>query len=248
MGKIKLANLDVSRLHNAEFSSLIQRFFNDFSKTSLPIDTDTIFKTSFETIKSQLAIYNAGLDQVRTSEDSTKVVKADALRDADFKSLKNSLKPFRTSLHASELEAYTALHLLLSEYKGVENDSYEVQTTRLNNLLERLKSSTYKKHIDELGIERFVVRLTNSNTAFKEIFSKRSFETLQKPSYDVKKLRKELTESYRKLVNYVLALSQMTQEPFYTETLEVFNNGRKYFADTILSRRLSKKEEKKEAE
>lgn len=245
MEQIKLTNLDVARLYNAELSSLMERFFDDFSKTTLSLDTDAVFKTAYEEMKAQLTVYNTGLDQVRTSEDSTKVVKADALRDADFKAFKNSVKPFRTSLHASESEAYTALNLLLAEYKGVENDSYEVQTTRLANLIERLQSDLYKKHVRELGIGRFVTRLNESNAAFKEIFSKRSFDMLQKPTYDVKKLRKELTESYRKMVNYVLALAQMTQQPFYTETLEVLNNGRKYFSDTILARRTGKKEAKK---
>ncbi|MDO4228488.1 MAG: DUF6261 family protein [Capnocytophaga sp.] len=245
MEQIKLSNLDVARLHNAELSSLMERFFDDFSKKTLSLDTDAIFKTAYEEMKSQLAVYNTGLDQVRTNEDSNKVAKADALRGADFKALKNSVKPFRTSLQSAESEAYTALNILLSEYKGVENDSYEVQTTRLTNLVERLQSSAYTKHINELGIRRFVTRLAESNVAFKEIFSKRSFDMLQKTTYDVKKLRKELTESYRKLSNYVLSLAQMTKQPFYIETLDVLNNGRKYFADTILARRSGKKEAKK---
>ena len=245
MKGIKLTNLDVARLHNAELSSLVARFFDDFSKTTLSLEEDSIFKKAFEAIKEQVVIYNTALDQVRTNEESYKIENAEIIRKSDFKALRNALKPFQNTTVAAELEAYKALHILFLEYKDVEKNNYEVKTTRITNLLERLESNAYKKYIDELGMRRFVSRLIVSNNAFKEVFSKRSFDILQRPQYDVKKLRRELTESYKKMTNYVLALAQMTEQTFYIEMLEVFNNGRKYFSDTILARRSRKKETKK---
>ncbi len=243
-----LVNLDLSRLRNADVASLLGRLFEDFSKASLSAETDAEFKVLFDSIQQQLSVYNAGLDQVRASEDSSKISKVDAVRDNDLKALKDSLKPFRNSAVQKEKEAYEALMLLLSEYKGVEKDNYETQTTRLAILLERLQGDTYKKAVKELAIERFITRLESSNTEFKQIFAKRSLETLQKTTYDVKALRKVLIEDYRKLTNYVASLAAVKQDTFYKEVLSVINNGRKYFADTILSRRSVKKEAPKEAE
>lgn len=248
MSKNQLVKLDISMLRNADFASFMERFFEDFSKAALNPETDSDFNRVFEQIQQQLQVYKTVLDQVRASEESSRIAKSDSVRDADYQAIKDALKPYRKSSNSNEKEAYELLNLLLTEYKGVEKDNYETQTIRLANLVERLQSDMYKKAVKELAIERFIIRLEKSNTAFKEMFSKRSIENMQKTTYNVKALRNNLTIDYRKLVTYVASLSQMKEDSFYKEVLSVINNGRKYFADTILSRRSVKKEAPKEAE
>ena len=47
MKKEKLINLDLARLHNAEFKQFLVRFFEDFGKTDLKLETDADFKVLF---------------------------------------------------------------------------------------------------------------------------------------------------------------------------------------------------------
>lgn len=242
----KLTALDITKLYNAEFAQLIARFLEDFSKSDLEANTDEDLKELMESLKTQLPDFNAASDQVRASGESAKIVQADSERDATLRALKDALKAYRNTKVHSEKEAYTALDLLLSEYKGVETNSYEVQTNRLANLVERLQSEAYKKHVNELAIAKFVERLHQANTHFDELFANRSFLLSQRKKYNANELRKALVFDYRKICNYVEAVANVRKDNFYTEMLAIINNSRKYFADTVLSRRTKKKEAKKE--
>lgn len=242
----KLTALDITKLYNAEFAQLVARFLEDFSKSSLEANTYEDLNRLMESLRANLPDFNAASDQVRASSESAKIVKADSERDATLRAFKDALKAYRSTKENGEKEAYMALDLLLSEYKGVETNSYEMQTNRLANLVERLQSNSYKKHVDELAIGKFVERLSQANTYFDELFANRSFLLSQRKKYNANELRKVLVSDYRKICNYVEAVANVRQEAFYTEMLAIINNSRKYFADTVLSRRTKKKEAKKE--
>ena len=98
-----------------------------------------------------------------------------------------------------------------------------------------------------MKIEEFISELEKSNTAFNTLFGERSAQNIGKESYDTKALRKEITDIYRKLTNYIIAVVEIKTDPFYRKTLEVINNSRKYYADT-LAKRNGQKTEKKENE
>ncbi|GIM49931.1 DUF6261 family protein [Capnocytophaga stomatis] len=241
-----LVALDTSKLYNVELAQLVTRFLDDFLKSNLDLEKDADLKRLIDSLKSQLPIFNAASDQVRGSSESSKIRKASYEREVAFKSFKSALKAYQNSKEANEKDAYESINLVLSEYKGLEGNSYEVQTNRLVNLVERLQSGVYKNQLKELSIEKFVTRLANANTHFDELFAKRSFEISQRQNYDTKTIRKTILEDYRKLVNYVAAIAEVREDNFYKDTLVVINNSRRYFADTILSRRTKKKEAKKD--
>lgn len=237
MKKVKLSPLNVNRLRHAEFGQLIVRFFEDFANANLNAETDSDFKTVFDALKSNITTFNAALDQVSASEETKKIADADKERDADFQALKTAIKPYRNAKAEEDKTAYQSLTILFSEYKGVEATSYEEETNRLNNLLARLNAEPYKAHIATLSITKFVGYLSESNKAFNDIFSQRSHHTSQKIVYDVKTLRKTLADDYRKMITYIVSLAEMKQDTFYKDTLNIINNGRKYFDDIILARR-----------
>jgi hypothetical protein len=78
--------------------------------------------------------------------------------------------------------------------------------------------------------------LADSNTAFNDLFSHRSYQASQKQTYDVKALRKALTNDYSQMTNYIAMLANVKTDVFYKDVLAVINNGRKYFSD-LLARR-----------
>ena len=247
MEKQKLVSLHLIRLHHAEFGQFIVRFFEDFSHTSLDANTDADFKRMFDNLQTQIPNYNSALDQIRASEESAKIADADKARDIDIQALKDSVKPYRNAKAQTEKDAYVSIKMLLDQYKGVEDASYEEETNKLNLLVTKLQSPEYSSHVATLGIVKFVNHLSDSNTAFNDLFSHRSYQTSQKQTYDVKALRKVITDDYSQMSNYITMLANIKSDPFYKETLAVINNGRKYFSD-LLARRsgssLSKTESK----
>ncbi|ATA88959.1 hypothetical protein CGC58_04020 [Capnocytophaga stomatis] len=237
MKNYKLTSIHLSGLKNTEFAQLLVRFFEDFETSGLDLETDTDFKRLFELIKSKKPTFDEALDQVRGSEESDKIKKADKERDNLLKSLRSATNAYKYSNNQKEKDAFATVSLLLSEYKNVENDGYEQATYRLSNLTERLQNEEYKEAVKELSLGKFVANLAEANRKFNEVFSIRSSKAIQKPSYNVKELRKELTNIYKDLADYTFILARIRNDDFFTKALGVINNGRKYFADTIIARR-----------
>ena len=247
MKKAKLTPIYLQGLHHAEFGQFIDRFINDFSEANLDLNTDTDFKTIFEGLKAKTPAYNKALMQIRENENTKKIAELDKERDNDFQALKDSIKPYRNAKKDPQIKAYNTLKILLDEYKNIATLSYEEETKKIGSLLSSLKSEDYQPHITTLKIEEFISELEKSNTAFNTLFGERSAQNIGKESYDTKVLRKEITDIYRKLTNYIIALVEIKTDSFYRKTLEVINNSRKYYADT-LAKRNGQKTEKKENE
>lgn len=237
----KLISLDAAKLHHAELGQLIVRFYEDFGASTLDVNTDADFKRMFDAIQAQLPSYNSALDQIRASEESNRIAELDRIRDADIQALRDALRPYKNAKTQTEKEGYTLMKILLDQYKNVQNDSYEEETIRLNTLLEKLLSSEYSSAVSALGLVKFINHLSDSNTAFNDLFSHRSFKTSQKQTYDVKSLRKVLTEDYKKMCNYIATLADVRSDAFYTDILAIINNGRNYFSNIVLARRQGKK-------
>jgi len=236
-----LISLDHAKLHHAEFGQLIVRFFEDFSSSDLDQNADPYFKRLFDALQSQIPTYNNALNQIRANEESQKIAELDAERDADLQSLRDGLKPYKNAKTQAEKEAYNALKILLNEYKGVEDDTYEEETNKLNSLVGRLLSSDYSSHVAALGLVKFINHLADSNTAFNDLFSHRSYQVSQKITYDVKTLRKNLREDYNKMTSYISALASVKEDTYHKDILTIINNGRSYFSSVVVSRRAGNK-------
>ena len=236
MKKYTLIRLDLFRVKNAEFKQFITRFFEDFQGTELSLDTDEVFKSLFESLKRKSDTYAKALEQVRAKEESKKISELNKIRNADFQALKDSIKPYKNAKTEDQQKAYHALKLVFDSYKGVVKDSYEGRTSRLHTLVNQLRSNEYNDDVVALYITNFVNELDKSNTAFNEIFNKRSLQSLQKNNLNVKEIRKEISEIYQNMANYIVAVTNVKEDPFYTKTLEVLNNSRKYYADILACR------------
>ena len=236
MKNIKLISLHIPNLHNAEFGQFITRFFDDFEKTSLTTETDTDFKKLFDKLKDKLLTYNKALEKTRGYEESRKLADLDKVRDADLQALRDSIKPYRNAKKENQKEAYNALKMIFDSYKNVADEPYEKETNKINTLISNLKSEKFSSHVASLKIGDFVDELELSNNNFNTIFGKRSFEILQQETYDIKSLRKEMNELYRKISLYALIMAEVREAEFYIKALEVINNSRKYYADMLAIR------------
>lgn len=237
----KLTSVDLSRLHHAEFGQFIVRLFEDFSNSGLNANTDEDFKRMFTNIQAQIPVYTAALDQIKANDESARMADADKIRDADLRALRDALKPYRNAKTQTEKDAYNTVKLLLNAYKNVQHASYEEETNKLNILVEKLLSSEYSFHVSALGIVKFANHLSDSNAAFNTIFARRTYQTSQQPTFDVKALRKILTHDYKQMTNYIVTLANVKDQVFYKDVLTVINNVRNYFSNIILSRNGIKK-------
>lgn len=248
MKKLKLVSIDPQSLHHAEFGQFIARFFEDFAQSNLNADTDADFKLLFEQLKAKNPTYGKALEQIRENENSQKIAELDRERDNDFQALKDSIKPYKNAKKDEQKQAYNTLKIVFDEYKNVASLSYEEETKKLSTLIAVLKSADNQPHISALRILEFLAELEKSNTAFDTLFAQRSAQNISKETYNTKALRREMTEIYRKLCVYTETLANIKQDDFYKKALEIINNSRKYYADTLAKRRGVSKGKKKAEE
>lgn len=236
MNAQKLISLDLQSLHQPEFGQFIIRFFEDFEKTALPTDVDVDLKLLFDYLKAQIPTYNKALEQIRANEESKKIAELDRIRDADVQALKDSIKPYRAAKNTAQKDAYIALKIVLDAYKNIFKEGYEKQTNQINNLVSTLQSDKYSSHVAVLKVGVFVEELDKSNKAFNNLFAHRSFLNLQKETYNIRELRKDMTTVYRKMAKYIEVLADVKQDDYYKKVLDVVNNSRKYYADVLAVR------------
>ena len=234
MKTLELQKINLARLRHAEMGQLVERWIQDAQKVGVDPTKDADLNRLYTAIQNILPTYNRALDQVRGQEESEKIADLDHERDQCMIALRTVVRAYQNSKNEAEYTAYKRLDILLKSYKGVETDSYESETIRLKNLVESLKSNDYKADTELLGLSKFVSVLEQNNTTFNEVFSMRSHKILAKESFDVKALRKELTQAYSTLTRYVEVMVLVKQpNDYYVKILESLNNGRKYFSDMM---------------
>ena len=239
MKQEKLIGLRTGHLRHAEFTQFITRFLDDVEKEALDFKNEDVITALVKKIKAALPAYQASLGQIRASEKSASISAADELRDADLQALRDALKPYRAAKREEEKAAYANLKRLFDQYKDAHQKHYEEETALIVSLLDKLKTAPYKEQVGTLALGKFVENLTESHSAFEQLFASRSQEKLQKVSYDVKRLRKEVAMPYQQLADYVVILHQVKDDGFYATFLSVLNNSRKHYAD-VLARRKGK--------
>lgn len=236
MKNLKLETIHLPSLHHAEFGQFIDRFFDDVQKNGLNTDTDADFKSLYDALKAKNPTYSKALEQIRENENTQKIAELDKERDNDFQALKDSIKPYRNAKRDNQKQAYNTLKIVLDEYKNVASLSYEEETKKLESLISLLKGSEYQSAVTTLKIGDFLADLETSNKAFDTLFAQRSAQNIGKETFNTRALRKEMTEIYRKLCVYTETLANIKQDDFYKKALEIINNSRKYYADTLAKR------------
>lgn len=241
MEKLNLQKLESSRLQNAEFGQLLTRLFEDITKSGIDLLEDESLKKALKNLEEHLSVYDKALEQTYYNEESKNLVKLDKVRDDDMKALRASIKPYRNAKTEVQKNAYHNLSMLFASYKDVEEQAYEIQTKRMNTLLSLLKSEKYTNDVSALKILPFVEELEKSSSEFEVVFSERSHKNIGKTSYNIRSLRKEMGDSYRKICNYIFSSAEIKQSDFYIKLLDVINNSRKYFSDTFARRITSRR-------
>ena len=173
------------------------------------METDADFKELFEKLKGKIPSYEKGLERIRSSEETKKLAELDHARDTDMRALRLSIRPYKYAKTDDKKKAFETLKRLIDPYKDVSKETYEEETSNLTTLITQLKAEPYVNAV----------------------------KTLQKEAYHIRPLRKELSDDYRNMVNYIVTLSGVKQDEFYKKTLEVINNSRKYYADVIARRK-----------
>jgi hypothetical protein len=237
MNEPSLYNISFSRLHHPEVGQIVNRFFEDIAKSNSNTAIDPDFQRLYSTLDAQRPLFQLSLDQIKAREETDFIAQLDQNRDNDIQALRFGLRAYNNTRIEAKKKANTALNIIFNQYKGVEADSYEQETIRLNNLIATLNNPENMPHIALLNLVEFVVNLSTSNTTFNELFANRSYKTAIQTVYDTKKLREQLIVDFKILTAYVYAMALAKNTSFYTDILAIINNSRQYYANIMAPRK-----------
>ena len=227
-----LENLNFSKLTHLESGQHVKNLHeNLIAKAGA---TDPVFVHYLTTLKDTSDRFDESLVYIGKSDESDKIQNADRVRDLALSTLKRAIAVFEFSTSDAERLAFTSLDNLFANYDGLQNWNYNAQTNGIDNLLRDFEKPNYAPHITLLGLGVFVDRLESANADFKALFQGRSVETSEKPSFDAKQLRRDMSLAYDKLTDYVYTMSSVPNpSPEFTTALGLINVERKYYSDLL---------------
>ena len=233
-----LEPLRSSKLSHMEFGQLLRRHLTDLATIDQALVTDNAYTNYLNQIAELVATYERALAQVRKSEATEKIAKADAERDKAITAFTMAFKLHGLSDDQQEVEAARGLEILFNSFKDLANLSYEAQSIGMDKLVTELSSAAYAEKVSYLHMSKYVSRMANTNNEFKTLFSGRIVAEANTENLDMKAIRSELYVVYNDFTDYVLAMSKIADLPLYASALNLLNTARKYYADQ-LARHLS---------
>lgn len=240
--KLSLEPLRTSILTNMESGQLIKRYLNDINTIDPTLRTDGPFNAYVQELTGYAGNYEKAIGQLQKNEETLKIGLADDNRDKAGGALGIAIKLYSLSDIPEEVEASRSLGILFNSFKNLATLNYEAESIAIDKLVGELRSPNYSPKVSLLQMDRYVNRLSNTNDAFKTLFSGRMVTTAMTEVYDVKSIRKEMLKKYGEFCNYVLAMARAIDHPLFPTSLNLLNAARKYYSDMLAKRTAPKKE------
>jgi hypothetical protein len=228
-----LESLRMSTLTHMEVGQLMRRHLSDLSTIDPTLVTNAPFKKYVQEVTDQTSLFEKALALVRKNEETEKIKQADERRDRSISAFGICINLFALSDDPAEVEASRSLSILFGSYKNLAKLNYEAQTLGMDKLVSECGSTAYNDKINLLQMGRYVARMADTNSAFKNLFSGRMVSTAMTESYDMKTIRADLQDKYADFAEYVVSMAKSTENALFPIALNLLNTARKYYADQV---------------
>lgn len=196
-----MKRIDLSRLQNAEHLALMKDLLELLKEASISVLAE--LKARLE-----IAIQQADLAQVqiRKSEHTVKLSILDKERDNIYRGLLLRVQSEAYSPSIDMKKAAEKVGIVVKTYGNFTTSNYQKETIEIQNFVADLKSEEYFPSVQKIGLEQWVEWLESANNAFNTLYTERRDEYAKQPSYNLKTIRKELDETFRKIAQTTEAL------------------------------------------
>jgi len=232
---MELHSISVSQLQMLESGQFIKRLITDFQNSGLVASTDPEIELQLNELNAQIPTYADALMQIQAQEESKKIAALDLLRDRKFSAVRRAISVYEFSEDEKEQEYYHRLDLIVNKYNRIETATYEAESLGIEKFIKEIRNAA-DEAMEKLGVTATINGLEVANDNFKKEFDKRSSESISTVHYNSKQLRKEIFKTYNEFASYVLIMAKRKKTEYYKKLLEVVNNGREYYADTLAKR------------
>lgn len=176
------------------------------------------------------------------SESTDDLVALDDRRDDALIGIRVVAEGYSHHFDTGTSDAATTILHTIDKYGGqLSKLSLTAETSVISSLVSDLQDASVTLSLTALGIADWVAELQAANTAFNNLYISRNSEYAGKPKGNILDLRKQVTDSYRQLVQQQAAYTTLNpQVAGYATVTDQLNSLIKQYNDNV-HKRIGKK-------
>lgn len=251
---IRVEEINLVRLANAEFMNFMERFLS-----LLPLEAEgepesgemgapklSITAEQVTEAKGYLAQMNdlTRIPQMKAETKSKEEV--DRKRDSLISLLFSRVKTSRSVPIEAESKAAEQLYIVISPYRGIGKLPYNQETEMIKGLLLDLRKLENSEAVRTLGLDAYVDELDNCNKQFEALVKTADMKNSELGfNEQMRDLRVAMTDLYREMTDYAFATNLLNE----TEESLYFMSGLNaliHDVESIYKQRLNSRKKKEE--
>lgn len=251
---IRVEEINLVRLANAEFMNFMERFLS-----LLPLEAEgepesgemgapklSITAEQVTEAKGYLAQMN-DLTRIPQMKAETKPKEeVDRKRDSLISLLFSRVKTSRSVPIEAESKAAEQLYIVISPYRGIGKLPYNQETEMIKGLLLDLRKLENSEAVRTLGLDAYVDELDNCNKQFEALVKTADMKNSELGfNEQMRDLRVAMTDLYREMTDYAFATNLLNE----TEESLYFMSGLNaliHDVESIYKQRLNSRKKKEE--
>lgn len=197
-----MKTINTQRLHNAEHLALMSDFSALLTEANLAPMAE--LKTALE---KGIEKEDAAQLHIKKSKYTAELITLDDRRDNLYRGLVLRVQSEAYSPTEDTRKAAEKLAILVGAYGNFTKHNYQKETSEILNFVADLKSAENLPLVQKIGLEQWVEWLETANNAFHKAYTDRRDEYANTPTFDLKNIRKEQDEIFRKICQTADALA-----------------------------------------
>ena len=223
---IRILNLDIHSLNNAEYKNFMERFFKLIplkavsgegdrpselrllgEEENMTSDFVGISDEDKATFNADMLLLTDVVNQSRTNDNTALLLNLDKRRDPLVSFIINTTSIGRKSSNPAYAQACISLYNILKPYRGIQNIPMQQETAQIKGMLYDLDKPENKQKITLLHLEDTVSELRDVNDEFDALSSDRTNERAINAVGTAKEIRHRLNSQYDYITTTIFAHS-----------------------------------------
>lgn len=213
-----MKTIKLSNLQNAEHLALMNDLYSLLSEANIEALNPLNAQLKQGTDRSE-----AGQLQIRKNEHTETLASLDNRRDNIYRGLVLRVQSEEFSLTEEVKKHARKVALVVKTYGNFTAHNYQKETTEIQNFIADLKSADYLPAVQSIGLEQWVNWLETANNEFHALYTERRDDYAGQTAYDMKNIRKELDDTYRKIIQTIEALAILQPSEALTTLMAKIN-------------------------
>lgn len=212
---LKINDLSVERLNNAEYTNYMNRFRAHFKKEESGEDDRPVIESADSLISSDalgfskemvaafdvdLALMEDLVNQSHISDETAILADEDKNRDDLLVYFTTTISQTRKSPIAAQKAAAISLYNQVKTYKGIQKLADQQETQQINGLLIDMEKEPNKTNVATLGLTPVLEQLKASNQRFMELTAQRTEHRAVAAIENSKMVRARLDPIYNDMI------------------------------------------------